>query len=187
MQKIKIILAAITASFLISNVSAQPPANSNLRLSAEDYNDIEQLMYRYGLFIDTCSNTGYDYADLYTEDGQFIDAFTDSGFAGGGIVRAEGREQLAQASGGGELGCEDVGWNGWSHMMINPVIWATEEGAEGWVYSVPVGEFGPNYIERNGGYQDIYVKTYQGWRIKQRIHVRNKAWSHPLLQTEDMN
>lgn len=179
-------LAAGLGAFLLGVVWAQQPA-SPPGLTAGDHFEIEQLMYRYGHAIDTCSNTGYDYADLYTEDGIFVDDFTDEGFAADGLVRAVGREQLARAAGGGEAGCENVGWKDWSHLMINPVITATEYGAMGRVYSVVIGEAGPDHTQRFGGYEDEYVKTDDGWRIRKRTHVRNKAWSHPLLQSEDLH
>ena len=75
-------------------------------LSARDYMEIEQLARRYALALDTCSNDGYDYADLYTDDGVFIDNYSDDGFSKGGVVRARGREQLARAAGGGSDGCK---------------------------------------------------------------------------------
>ncbi len=156
-------------------------------LSAQDYIEIQQLMYRYAHAIDTCANNGYDYADVYTADASFVDNFTDEGFEQNGLVRAVGREQLARASGGGEAGCLNVGWKDWSHLMINPVITATSQGASGRVYLVVIGEQGPDHTQRFGGYEDDYVRTSDGWRIARRTHVRNKAWSHPLLQSEDLN
>lgn len=183
------VFAGLTASamaFILGVVWAQQPANPGA-LTAMDYIEMEQLMYRYGHAIDTCANNGYDYADLYTEDGIFVDDFTDQGFAENGLVRAVGREQLARAAGGGEAGCRNVGWKDWSHLMINPVITPTEYGALGRVYSVVIGEEGPDHTQRFGGYEDEYVKTDDGWRIRKRTHVRNKAWSHPLLQSEDLN
>jgi len=156
-------------------------------LTALDYVEIEQLMYRYGQNIDTCSNNGYDYADLYTPDGKFIDNFTEEGYKKGGLMRAQGREALARAAGGGTLGCKDVGWKDWSHLMINPVISPAPGGATGRVYAVVIGEKGPNHVQRFGGYQDVYVKTAAGWRIQTRTHVRAKAWSNPLLQSADLN
>ena len=56
---------------------AQQKAKAGAALTALDYAEIGQLAERYGLYIDTCSNNGYDYADLYTPDGIFIDNFTD--------------------------------------------------------------------------------------------------------------
>jgi len=156
-------------------------------LTALDYIEIQQLMTAYGHYIDTCSNNGYDYADLYTPDGVFVDKWTPGTLEQGGIVRATGRDQLARAAGGGSLGCKDVGWKDWSHLMVNPLIKADEKGVHGRVFIVVIGEKGPNHVQRFGGYEDEYVKTALGWRIKKRTHVRTKAWHNPLLQTPDLN
>jgi hypothetical protein len=188
MRKLKFI-AAVGGSvgvFALGAVWAQQGGRAGT-LSGQDYAEIEQLIYRYGLAIDTCSNGGYDYADLYTADGVFVDDFTDEGFAADGLVRAVGREALARAAGGGDRGCENVGWKDWSHVMVNPVITPTTEGAAGKTYSIVIGEQGPNHVQRFGGYEDEFVKTAGGWRIKKRTHVRNKAWSHPLLQSADLH
>jgi hypothetical protein len=168
-------------------------------LTALDYAEIGQLVNRYGQAIDTCSNNGYDYADLYTPDGVFVDKITPNGFAKGGVVLAKGREQLAEVVGGGSFGCKrptkgptatpgdgPVAWNGWSHVMVNHVITATPDGAAGRVYLLMLGMTGPNSLQRDGGYEDLYVKTSNGWRIKSRSHVRLRAWHNPLLQTPDL-
>jgi hypothetical protein len=162
-------------------------AQQKATLTALDYIEIQQLANRYAQAIDACSNNGYDYADLYTPDGTFTDNVTEEGFQKGGLVRARGREELARAAGGGSLGCKNVGWKAWSHLMINHVITPTPEGATGRVYLVVIGEKGPNHIQRFGGYEDVYVKTPKGWRIKSRTHVRNRAWQNPLLQSADLN
>ena len=65
-------------------------------LTALDYIEIQQLVNRYAFAIDTCSNNGYDYADLYTPDGIF--------YWGVGARKSVGREQLAEAAGGGKNG-----------------------------------------------------------------------------------
>jgi hypothetical protein len=44
-------------------------------LTALDYFEIQQLVAKYARAIDTCSNNGYDYADLFTPDGAFIPSF----------------------------------------------------------------------------------------------------------------
>jgi hypothetical protein len=179
--------AAGAGLFALGAAWSQQSGNTRARLTAEDYAEIEQLIYTYGYAIDTCAADGYEYADLYTEDGVFVDHFTDAGFAAGGLVRAVGREQLARASGGGELRCENVGWKDWSHVMVNPVIKPTPAGASGRTYSVVIGEQGPTHVQRFGGYEDEFVRTSDGWRIKKRTHVRNKAWSHPLLRSADLH
>lgn len=169
-------------------------------LTALDYIEIQQLANRYGQTIDTCSNNGYDYADLYTPDGVFVDKFSPDGFKKGGVILAQGREKLAEVVGGGSFGCKrpvkgplstpgdgPVAWNGWSHLAVDHVITPSAEGATGRVYLVMLGVQGPGSITRDGGYEDVYVKTAAGWRIKQRTHVRTRAWHNPLLQTPEMN
>jgi hypothetical protein len=58
-----------------ATVSAKEPS-----LTALDYEQIMQLTTRYAYGIDTCSNNGYDYADVFTPDGVFIDKNKDEGF-----------------------------------------------------------------------------------------------------------
>jgi len=62
-------------------------AQSNA-FTALDYQEITQLINRYAYGIDTCANNGYDYANVFTTDGVFIDRNSDAGFAAGGRVLA---------------------------------------------------------------------------------------------------
>jgi hypothetical protein len=149
--------------------SAQSPAASAPRvLTALDYFEIQQLVAKYARAIDTCSNNGYDYADLFTSDGAFIPSF--NGKPGAPI---QGRERLAEVSGGGSRGCKNVGWivQGVRHLYVNHIITPTAEGASGVVDMLMIGLGGdPNKIEYDGYYEDTYVKTTGGWRFKQRMH-----------------
>lgn len=183
--KLPIGMLCAAGMFTLGAVWAQRVAEP--ALTAEDYYEIEQLMYRYAHAIDSCTNNGYDYADIYTDDGVFVDKFSDEGFSQDGLVRAVGREALARAAGGGDRGCKNVPWNGWSHLIMNPVIRPTADGATGRAYLVVIGERGPDDVQRFGGYQDTYARTADGWRIQRREHVRSKAWSNPLLQSDDLH
>jgi SnoaL-like domain len=157
-------------------------------LTALDYQEITQLINRYAYGIDTCGNNGYDYANVFTADGEFIDKNSDAGFAAGGRVLAKGRDALAELIGGGSKGCKTkLVWTDWSHLMLNPEITATPDGAKGRVYLVQLGMRGPGSVDRHGGYEDVYVRTSEGWRIESRTHVRNKAWHAEALQTPDLN
>lgn len=157
-------------------------------LTAQDYAEITQLINRYAYGIDTCGGNGFDYANVFTPDGVFIDRNSDAGYAAGGRVLARGRQALAELIGGGARGCKTKQvWNDWSHLMLNHEITATPEGARGRIYLVQLGMKGPGTIERHGGYEDVYVKTGEGWRIQSRTHVRNKAWHAEALRTPDLN
>ena len=185
------ILSCSVAAFFAGRLElggATAQAQTATELTALDYFEITQLINRYAYGIDTCANNGYDYANLFTEDGVFIDKNSDAGFAAGGRVLAQGREALAALVGGGSRGCETAPvWTDWSHLMLNHEITPSAEGATGRVYLVQLGMRGPGSVDRHGGYEDVYVRTEEGWRIKSRTHVRNKAWHHPLLQTPDLN
>jgi len=151
---------------------AQPPniagaARPN-ELTALDYIQIQQLVAKYAQYIDTCSNNGYDYADLFAEDGFFAP------FQNGQIGRkAQGREALARVSGGGPDGCTGAGWirQGVHHLYVNHIIEPTPDGAKGQVNMLMIGLGGDkNKIEHDGFYEDTYVKTPAGWKFKSRIH-----------------
>src|SRR5207249_11178277 len=108
--------------------AAAAPSATPMELTALDYFQIQQLVAKYAQYIDTCSNNGYDYADLFAEDGFFAP------FQNGQIGRkAQGREALARVSGGGPEGCTGAGWirQGVKHIYVNHIINPTPEGASG--------------------------------------------------------
>ena len=156
---------AVAAILALPTVSrAQKP----MELTALDYIQIQQLVAKYARAIDTCSNNGYDYADLYTPDGVFL-----PDVQGKQIPGIQGREKLAEVSGGGSKGCKNVPWieQGVHHIYVNHIITPTPEGAKGTVDMMMIGLAGdPNKIESDGYYEDTYVKTAQGWRFKERKH-----------------
>jgi len=163
---------AVTACFVmcvaVSTGARAQSAAARAELTALDYVQIEQLIAKYARAIDSCSNNGYDYADLFTADGAFVPSF--DGKPGNAI---QGRERLAAISGGGTNGCKNVPWieQGVRHIYTNHVITPSAEGATGVVDMLMIGLGGdPNKIEYDGYYEDTYVKTPQGWRFKQRVH-----------------
>ena len=160
----RIAVAALMLALPVSALAQQKVTP----LTAMDYIEIQQLVAKYARYIDSCSNNGYDYADLYTADGIFLPMVN-----GKSIPGIQGREKLAEVSGGGSRGCKNVGWiqQGVRHLYPNHVIEATAEGAKGYVDMLMIGLGGdPNKIQYDGHYEDLYVKTPQGWRFKQRTH-----------------
>ncbi|HUQ51095.1 MAG TPA: nuclear transport factor 2 family protein [Gammaproteobacteria bacterium] len=162
------IAAAALCLVASAGLQAQAPTAAPRELTALDYIEIQQLVARYARAIDTCSNNGYDYADLFTADGAFIPSFE-----GKQLAPIQGRDRLAAVSGGGSNGCKDVPWieQGVRHIYTNHVIVPTPDGASATVDMLMIGLGGdPNKIEYDGHYEDTYVKTPQGWRFKQRVH-----------------
>ena len=182
------VVLAVALGFVAGRVELRGAAAAESGLTALDYEQITQLIHRYAYGIDTCGGNGYDYANVFTADGVFIDKNSDAGFAAGGRVLAKGRDALAELIGGGSKGCKTkLVWTDWSHLMLNHEITPSADGAKGRVYLVQLGMRGPGSVDRHGGYEDVYVRTAEGWRIQSRTHVRNKAWHAPALQTPDLN
>jgi hypothetical protein len=174
-QALLAVAAAAVSGLANAQSDDKPQLDTKPRLAALDYIEIEQLSARYAFAIDRCTNGGYDYADLFVADGEFAvaDAWADPPEKR--RYRAIGRDALAAAAGGGPDGCRDpqtlMGY-GISHIIINHVITPTAEGATGKSYLLAIGVGGePTQTELQGGYEDVYVKTADGWRFRSRIHV----------------
>jgi hypothetical protein len=160
-------LLTLTLVLLLPSTGAVQ-AQSPQALTALDYFEIQQLVAKYARAIDTCSNNGYDYADLFAPDGYFAPA--QNGKVGN---KFQGRERLAEVSGGGSRGCKNVGWirQGVKHIYVNHIITPTAGGATGTVDMLMIGLGGdPNKIRHEGYYEDTYVRTSNGWRFASRIH-----------------
>jgi SnoaL-like protein len=158
----------VAGALLTSVVAgAAPPAAK--KLNAQDYIDIKMLSARYAQIIEHCTDKGYDYAALYTPDGEF--GGTNDWDVPPKKV-SKGPDALAAAANGGPGGCGDPEkWmgTGLTHIIVNTVITPTATGASGRSYLVMLGvQHDPTRIVRLGGYQDTYVKTAQGWRFKTR-------------------
>src|SRR5262249_6920094 len=123
-------------------VDKAPP--DAMKLTAEDYVEIQQLAIRYAWTLDHCTNGAYDYADLYVPDGQFSSAeeWGTTSDAQRTFV-AKGREALARAAGGGENGkCippKDYIGYGITHIVTNHMITPTKTGAVGKHRLIAVG------------------------------------------------
>jgi hypothetical protein len=168
-----IVLVAVLATAAPIGAQQAAPSTGGDTLTAQDYFAISQLAARYAFAIDTCTNGGADFADLFVDDGEFS-VSQEWGVAGN--RRIKGRAALIEAAGGdGKGGCKDpktqMGY-GISHIVANHVITPSADGATGKSYLLAIGVGGnPTTIERQGGYEDVYVKTATGWRFRSRVHV----------------
>src|SRR6185436_1180991 len=126
-----------TLSVLAIGVAAALPAaafaQKVTQLTPQDRIEIQELTDGYTYKIDYCTNSGYDYADMYTDDAKF-------GVAsewGGANVKwwYNGREELAVAAGGGKDGCKPKRTTGNGvrvhHIATSLVVNPTATGAHG--------------------------------------------------------
>jgi len=163
-------LAGVAAGglFTLAAVQAQQRTAKIQTLTALDYAQIQQLAARYSYALDTGADNGYAYADLFAP--------------GGAFGKVSGRDELAATArpGGGHYprGPKFV-----FHYTSNHVIEPAPEGATGKVYVVEIdaGERGKtaSVIEDGGHYEDVYVKTPQGWRFKSRTFVKTEPGTPP--------
>ncbi|HUK33476.1 MAG TPA: nuclear transport factor 2 family protein, partial [Vicinamibacterales bacterium] len=134
-------------------------------LSVEDYLEIQQLITTYPMALDTGAGEGGVFADLFTPDGAFVSD----------AVMHQGREDLKKFAwqhrpGQGPLNVRN--------FSTNPWIEASPEGATGKVYALvlDLADSGAaNAIVGGGHYEDVYVRTLQGWRIKKREYIPSKT------------
>ena len=157
---------------------AQQPSVKSAGLTAQDYIDIKQLVVRSAYAMDSGEDRGYRYADLFTGDGEVAQP------------HARGREQLAALARGGPRGPAYA-----SRFIVNHVIVPSAEGAIGRAYTVEVnfdddppsrhlngrtewemvGVPGGRLSQTGGRYEDVYVRTAEGWRIKKRAFIASKS------------
>jgi hypothetical protein len=175
MQRLKLTVVLLLALGAAPGYSQTAPASADPALTASDYLEIEQLVYKYGWALDSGENNGFAYADLYAADGTFTG--TNQGPNG---RTYQGRENLAALARGPQRGALNVG-----HLVTNLVVTPTAGGAVGRVY---VGIFDPGMpgtrpsAGHGGYYDDVYVKTPQGWRFAKRSYYEGK-WGEPNVQT----
>jgi hypothetical protein len=161
-----VVAAAVGVPYAQQNRAATGPT-----LTAADYVEIQQLVARYGYTVDTHLDNGYGYADLFTPDGVF----------GGKTV---GREQLAALA--RQTQAQRAGPSYTRHFLTNVIIKPAAEGATGSQYliAIDVGEGGrPSTIVHGGRYEDVYVKTPQGWRFKSRTLIPSRIGTRAPTST----
>jgi hypothetical protein len=156
------LLAAVVGLVMLPGVAgaqAQPSRGSSV-LTDKDRAEIRDLVARYARALGSCAAD--DYANLFTPDG----TFTSDDFRGAkhrelygqrGTLR--GREQLVQLVRTEEFCLEGRPRETAASNRPTPTvdIRPSAEGARG---SAPIGA--------DGRYDDVYVKTPEGWRFKSR-------------------
>ena len=151
-----LLAAAIGLAAALPALQAQKAAKSPA-LTPLDIIEIQQLVIRYAYGLDTAADDGHLYSDVFTPDGEFV---------GRQVPLTIGREALARVSRSVRKGNSQYV----RHFITNHIIDPSPEGAKGKVYLMVVDceEDQPSSIYIAGHYEDVYVKTADGWRIKYR-------------------
>ncbi len=162
--------ATIQPARMVERVAKDPAPQPRAKLGtaalgAEDYVEIQQLVSSYPFALDTGADSGAMYADLFSADGVFV----------AGDMKVEGRDKLKAFAfhhrpGQGPLYVRNFSTN----SLIEP----SAAGATGKAYAavIDIGESGkPSTLLGGGHYDDQYVKTAGGWRIKRREFIPSKT------------
>jgi hypothetical protein len=151
--------------------SSRPVAATTTRsaLTAQDYLDIRALAVQYAYGLDTGADGGWLYANVFTEDGEFHGP---PAVPGGKPFDAKGRAQLRTFAvpGGGPDYVR--------HFTTNHLIEPAADGARGKVYLLVIDiarDGQPTSVNMGGHYEDVYVRTAEGWRIQSRTFSRSKS------------
>ena len=160
------VLIAITLVGVVAGIgwiAAQGRGGAAPALSGQDYAEIMRL---YGIY-----NQGSDFRDAEL----FVSAFADDAvFRTGPNQKVVGREALlAQRA---ERYQGQTGDNGRRRYNNSWVITPTAAGAQGRAYWVVMNVSGerPTPV-LSGYYDDVFVKTSDGWKIKSRTLHRDRT------------
>jgi len=169
MSKSKYVIIA-TLLAILSGWGLRAQTSKPATLTAADYLEIQQLVARYSYAVDMHGGDGSAYAALFTPDGTFG-------------TQAKGTAQLAELA--AKTNKERSGPAFARHFVTNVMIKPSPEGATGRSYLVAldISEVRkPTTILHGGHYDDVYVKTAQGWRIKSRTYVRSEIGPQPAAR-----
>jgi len=157
MQRLLVIMTMLVGVFAAGWLSAQ---GSRPELTGQDYAEIEQLIAKYNQATDFEDLDMY--ASIFTED-----AVWKREQGGQALI---GREALVNSL--SERFATRPAEHERRHWQNNHVITATPNGATSRVYFV---SFEVSYVPPkpalSGHYDDVLVRTPEGWRIKERTLV----------------
>ena len=118
-------------------------------------------------------DNGNVYASLFAPDGAFADRMG---------RETKGRDALAALARRNTRGPQSA-----FHFIVNHVIEPTSDGAVGKEYllQLRIGEGErPNDVFGGGHYEDIYVKTTDGWRFQRRQFIPSEGSPRPPREVE---
>ena len=175
------LIMGLGAIAVIAQTANRPGAKAST-LTAMDYIQIKQLANRFAFAHDTGADNGCELANLFTADGEFEPD------------HVKGRDKLAALARLAKHGPLRT-----SLYTMNHLIEPSPEGARGKQYvieiqhddiipAVPPGESQWNLVGQKRGsvttvgghYEDIYVKTTDGWRFKRREFVPSQRGMQPV-------
>jgi hypothetical protein len=135
-------------------------ASAPKTLTGTDYGEIQALYARYNYAVD--SSNPEMYGGVFTPDGEFV----------AGERTLKGRKAIgAIAQGRGPVKARPTIHHVGSSVLIEP----SAEGAKGSSYVVLMDLSKNPAISGGGVYEDVIVRTSEGWRFKKRTYFAEPA------------
>ena len=170
MSKGKFLAAGVVIGLIVGAFALRLSGADAKTLTAQDYADIMQLYYRYAQALDR--SDGQAWAATFTPDGQ-IYAPPPGVIPGNGLL--DGRQAIAAYVKGSAKEFPGV-----HHVTVNVSLEKTPTGAKGVAYLLLTTlESSPPRFTGGGLYDDILVKTSEGWHFKKRTYLAAKVAPAP--------
>jgi hypothetical protein len=148
----RLLAGVVVLGLVVVGVAVVRGQDRTAKLTTQDYIDIQQLYARYNLAIDTGDGEGW--AATFTPDGIFNNT-------------NQGHDALVQFI--KDWRDKRDGANR-RHLNSNMALTPTADGAKGAIYLLLLNVgVRPATIATTGIYEDVLVRTPQGWRFKSRI------------------
>lgn len=158
---IKLGTTLLTVGAMEASGIAATAATAAPELTAKDRDEIQQLYATYCHALD--KGLGELFASCWTEDGEF------TGGRGPGMANADRTPRKGRAA-----LTAMTSYGGTRHFTANLMLTATPEGAKGSCYLLlyTARTTPPSFVE-TAIYEDLLVRTQDGWKFKKRIVWRD--------------
>ena len=162
LKHLALVGTALAAGLTLVPVNAQQQRSASQSLTDKDRAEIQALVTGYGRALGLCAAD--EYAALF--------ASPDGYFASGPRGKVVGRAKLV-ALVQSERHCNDGSERRPRNVPANVAIEATADGATGRAV-----------LGNAGHYEDVYVKSAQGWRFKGRTYISPQEEAAKLTATD---
>jgi hypothetical protein len=161
-QKVFVFTCATMIALVASWIAAQPKGPA--RLTADDHIEIEQLYQAYQRGVDGGSRES---SWVFTPDGEFV--------AGRAVTGEKALKEFY-------TNVNKTHQPKVRRLLSNIIITPTPTGADGSAYLFTIDardSAKPSMVAYYGVYNDTFVKTAAGWRIKRRVYTQDWPESGP--------
>ncbi len=148
--------------------------------TAQDYADIDELFALFGYGFDSAADQGYQWANLFTPDGVFVNGTVIGTMKGRDILAAFASGRLNFAGGFASLTMAPAPAKNAlaiAHILTDVALEPAADGAVAKVYrlNAAIGDDGRATLAPGGVYHVLLARTAEGWRFKENWYMGANA------------